>query len=835
MTKMIDYGIDLGTTNSAIAKFIKGEVEIFKNPLETGRETLPSVVYYKKDKVIVGTKARENLEKDNTKSVFSAFKRKMGTTESFRVKTINQSKTPIELSAEVLKELKGFVSSGEIVEAAVITIPASFDVIQANATKESGYLAGFKQVVLLQEPIAASLAYANKHKIKDLENGRWLTYDLGGGTFDVALIKIKDGEMKVTDHEGDNFLGGGDFDNLCVEKIIIPFLNKNFHFNNLESELKSASGKYNHVYYRFLKLSEEAKITLSSRTSAEIEIKELVDDDGEDIDITIEITRSEYEGIIKETIDKTLEMIKKMLIRNSLKPSDIQFTLLVGGSTYIPYVRRRVEEILQIPINCDIDPVTAIAIGAAFYAGTKEKNFENDNIGLKSPKVKVKLAYQKTSQELEEILACKIEGNIDGLFYRITREDKGYDSGLKKAANRIQEDLPLVANSYNFFRFNLYDEQNNIVDTGVDLIGIAHGKYNVAGQPLPNDICIETDNINSGYEGINTKLDLFFQKNSILPQKQKKTYTINKTIIKGSTDKIILNILEGAQTSMPESNKQIGYIEINGGQVTRDILKNTEIEITLEMSESRDLKVTAYIPMSDQQFSEIFNSSKRNLSVEKIKNEVGTLKNTLGNEINEAVEREDYETAEELDLLKNDVADLVNNASDLTDDDVTDKKYQFEDRKRKIAQQIDDITRDKRILVLKNKYNEDKEWCSLWVNDHGNDHDRKIFNDIVGKEIIFLNSISPIKISEAREELLDLAANIAWRTPSFLETRFQELIEKPQLFNDQVQARSLIEAGNLAISSKNYIRLKEINIGLISLLPQNFQPNIRDTIIGFGQ
>src|ERR1035437_8240555 len=161
MENRINFGIDLGTTNSAIAKFVKGEVEVFKNPLETGKETLPSVVYYKKDKVVVGSSARTYLERD-AKNVFSTFKRKMGTTESFKVKNIDQSKTPIELSAEIIKELKGFVHTGEQVDAAVITIPASFDVIQSNATNESGLLAGFKQVILLQEPIAASLAYANR-------------------------------------------------------------------------------------------------------------------------------------------------------------------------------------------------------------------------------------------------------------------------------------------------------------------------------------------------------------------------------------------------------------------------------------------------------------------------------------------------------------------------------------------------------------------------------------------------------------------------------------------------------------------------------------------------
>ena len=423
MEKMINIGIDLGTTNSAIAKFVKGEVEVFKNPLQTGSETLPSVVYYKKDKVVVGTNARTYFERDG-KNVFGTFKRKMGTTESFKVKSINQSKTPIELSAEVLKELKGFVHSGEIIEAAVITIPASFDVIQSNATKEAGYLAGFKQVILLQEPIAASLAYANKHKERDLENGQWLVYDLGGGTFDVALIKIKDGEMKVLDHEGDNFLGGADFDNLIIEKIVIPHLNKDFQFSDLENDLKSASGKFNNVYYRLIKLAEDAKISLSARTSAEIEVRDMKDDNDEEIDISIDITRSEFEGIVKEYIDNTLDMIKKILVRNSLKPSDIQFTLMVGGSTYMPYVRKRVEEILQIPINCDIDPTTAIAIGAAYYAGTKEKNYDQDNKKKNASGIKVRLAYQKIHRKKKKFWQGELRATLRVYFIKLLGKTK---------------------------------------------------------------------------------------------------------------------------------------------------------------------------------------------------------------------------------------------------------------------------------------------------------------------------------------------------------------------------------------------------------------------------
>ena len=141
MSKTINFGIDLGTSNSLIARFDRGNVEVFRNP--TGfKETLPSVVGFRNDRILVGDQARTYLQRD-PKSVVSRFKRKMGTTETFKIKSLNSSKTPVELSAYVLKELKTFIQSGESVDSAVITIPASFDTVQSNATKEVGLQAGF--------------------------------------------------------------------------------------------------------------------------------------------------------------------------------------------------------------------------------------------------------------------------------------------------------------------------------------------------------------------------------------------------------------------------------------------------------------------------------------------------------------------------------------------------------------------------------------------------------------------------------------------------------------------------------------------------------------------
>lgn len=149
MSTTINFGIDLGTSNSLIAKFEKGGVEVFKNP-NGFKETLPSVVGFRNDRVLIGDQARTYRDQ---KSVVSRFKRKMGTSETFKIKSLGASKSPVELSAYVLKELKTFVHTGEEVDAAVITIPASFDTVQSNATMEAGKLAGFKNVILLQEPI----------------------------------------------------------------------------------------------------------------------------------------------------------------------------------------------------------------------------------------------------------------------------------------------------------------------------------------------------------------------------------------------------------------------------------------------------------------------------------------------------------------------------------------------------------------------------------------------------------------------------------------------------------------------------------------------------------
>lgn len=820
MSSTINFGIDLGTSNSLIAKFDKGNVEVFKNP-NGFKETLPSVVGFRNDRILIGDQARTYLQRD-PKSVVSRFKRKMGTSETFKIKALNTSKSPVELSSYVLKELKAFVHSGEDVDGAVITIPASFDTVQSNATKEAGALAGFKSVVLLQEPIAASLAYANKEKNVDLKNSQWLVYDLGGGTFDVALVKIVEGELTVLDHEGDNYLGGTDLDALIVEKIVVPDLERRGSFADLLGEMKSESGQYNKLWHTLLLHAESAKVELSTKTSAEIDlgtVSDLADDEDKAIEAIINIARSEFEAIIKDPIESTIERMKIILTRNSLQPGDLKFILMVGGSTFIPYVRKRVEEVMGIPVNTSIDPTNAICVGAAYFAGTKDKGAAQASKERLKSNLKIRASYNKASQEMEETFTAKIEGDLSGLQYRITNEEGSFDSGIKKLGSRIVEDLPLREGAFNLFTLKIVDAHGNQVPIDFDLIQIAQGRYSVAGQMLPEDISLVKDDLRAK----DTRLENLFTKNSILPSKAKKTVEVANTIVKGSTEAIRIMVVEGPSGRHSSTNKPIGVLTISGAQISKDLIKGTEVDLTFEMSESRDLTVSAFLNGTGQEFSQVFTPKQREVSSQLLASEISLLETKVQTEIDDAKSNGHHETAEKLEKVLAGVQDLMGTASELAEDDVTDKKFQLEDQKRKLAQEMFELTSSKRLNLVRAAYQDAKVDVANLVKESGNDRERHHVSEIAAREQSFMNSTSPEKIQAIIDELDRVRWQILMRTPDFLKGMFTHLIERRASMNDQIQASQLIENGKRAIAKEDIEALQQINARLWDLMPASEQ------------
>jgi molecular chaperone DnaK len=281
----VDFGIDLGTTNSAIALLSGTNQEVIKNNINN--EITPSAVFIdKRGQVQVGERAKSQQEDERAADdVYLEFKRLMGTDHQYKFRTSGRAMKPEELSAEVLKSLRGDVQQrfGEDMQACVITVPAAFEQKQCAATRMAGELAGFSQCPLLQEPVAAALAYGFQMEVK---KEYWLIYDFGGGTFDAALMRTEDGSITVVNHGGDNHLGGSDIDWAVVEQLVIPQLAEQYNLPGFSR----GNQRWRTVLAAIKRHAEIAKIQLSRSAVSHIEVH-FEDADKEAIDIDIELKR----------------------------------------------------------------------------------------------------------------------------------------------------------------------------------------------------------------------------------------------------------------------------------------------------------------------------------------------------------------------------------------------------------------------------------------------------------------------------------------------------------------------------------------------------------------
>ncbi|MCD6068035.1 MAG: Hsp70 family protein [Bacteroidetes bacterium] len=820
--KTINFGIDLGTTNSLIAKYHAGNVEVFKNPVGF-KETLPSCIAFRGERTLIGDKAREWLLKDAL-NVFAGFKRKMGTSDNYFCPTKGDFFSPVQLSSMVLSELKNFVHTQEKPEHVVITIPASFDTVQSNATKKAGYDAGFKEVVLLQEPIAASLAFFNKLNDADLQKGKWLVYDLGGGTFDVALIGITETEMRVIDHQGDNYLGGLDFDHSIVMDIILPKLIKKTGVADLAEELNKRQGKYEKLYYILLLKAEEAKKELSNSEIVEIEFSFDLHGNGDE-DYFIELTRGELNDCIKPRVESTLEMINLVLCRNSVVPADITEIIMIGGSTYIPYVRESIFNTTGIKVNCTADPTTAVAVGAAYYAGSKasrveEVKKETEGTGPmlnKATAISLQLSYNKTTKDTEEYITANVHNFSDGLQFRITRTDGGFDTGIKPLKSKIGEFVTLRTNGLNEFKIRIFDGQMNEIPFIAEPIEITHGLFNLFGQPLPEDISIEVDDVDNN----TTKCQLVFERNSILPLVKTIYREVSRTIKKGSDDKIIINVLEGNSKAHPNTNQGIGVIEIKASQLQGDLIRGSDVEIKIEMSESRDVSVKVNLLLFNQHFSNVFSPTEKYISLQKLREEIKEIRNMLMREVEKAANGEDFEKAAEMQELSVKLQKLHEDAMGLKEDDLSDLKYQIEEQKRKLAQQIYGSENNPRIVQIKADYYHWREIMQYWCDKYSDmpQQHRDEFEVIKQKETAAFASNSFFQIDSLQKAQDRLAGKMIMYTPSLLVAHYHNCASlSDDEYTDINRARSVIASGERALDRKNYEELRSVLSQLYGLI-----------------
>ena len=602
----LKYGIDLGTTNSAIAVIEKGESIIIKSEIQ--KDTMPSCLGYNKRKSLsVGDRAFNQLNLDKLKAlkdghsmssnIFIEFKRTMGSDKKYHSSFMEADFSSEELSAEVLKKLKSFVQNDNL-KSVVITIPAMFNDNQKSATQKAAELAGFSQVELLQEPIAAAMAYGLDEKVKD---GQILIFDFGGGTFDVCLVNVEDGIMQVKDTEGDNWLGGKNLDNAIVDKILIPYLEDNFSIQSfLDSEIK------NNLLKHALKVkAEEIKINLSFSKSYDVisNLGEYPEDDkGEEIELDFEVTHDDMIAVLGPVFQKAVDISKDVLNRNKITGDSLNSLILVGGPTFSPVLRKLLSAQICNP-DTSVDPMTVVARGAAIYAS----QFDVDESILDEvrdvTKIQLELSYESQTVETEEMLVVKLnkaktKGDIPSkVFVNVKRSDGGWESN-KVEVDETGDIVDLVLregkpNNYELFLTN---------ETGDDL-PCEPKQFTIIQGVKPGNATLA---YSYGVEllGDNGKANFYtipgLEKGQTMPANGEKSgLKTLKNIRPGSSDEINISIYQGtsdAEGTRANNQTWVSTARLTGHDIGKLLPKGSEVNLFLEVVKDGVYNLSIDIP-----------------------------------------------------------------------------------------------------------------------------------------------------------------------------------------------------------------------------------------------
>ena len=590
MSNKIILGIDLGTTTSA-AHILKNN-KIIAMKEGGGKTLIDSIVGIdpKSKKISVGDLSSSRGDDQN---FVRWIKRLMG--KNTTVSMGNEEYSPDQISSEILKYIKLYSEEqvGENIDEVVITIPANFGDNERAATKKAGELAGFKSIKLISEPTAAALAYVQENQKDDFE--MVLIYDLGGGTFDVAVGEFKGDTLNVLGNSGNPNLGGADFDQALFE-----YVNKDF-----KKEYGIDLSKDKGAKFDILIECERIKKELSFKDEVTLSMPRIASDkDGKPLNIKITITKEIFESLIskkidetKTAIDKALNLAKKADPAFSGKPEDIGTILLVGGSTRIPYVQELVKEHMGKDARKDIDPDLAVSIGAAYYGGIHSG--ETDAIILNRSAI----SYGT------EVVSVVNGMQIGGIYSEIVPENAEYGREYKDVF------------------FPLHDEQ-----TGVD--AKIYSKPNLEKSPVIND--------NFTFIG-EFQITGIPENGQATKEKIEVTYTINDNGILEAKAEIL------STNEMTETHEfGINFTQPSNPSSSDEILENRDIEESINWQDSSILngEFKTTITLAEKQLKKESNSKLNTL--------LTNLKTALINEDKDTVEELDEEINDFLFDLEND-------------------------------------------------------------------------------------------------------------------------------------------------------------------------------------
>jgi len=798
-------GIDLGTTNSAAAVFDGERVSVVRNA--QGATVTPSVVRIdKQGRITVGTRARRFIEQDPANTA-AEFKRLMGTDKAIEFPAASLAKKPEELSAEVLKALRQDINDqlGTPIERAVISVPALFELPQSSATSEAARLAGFQRVELLQEPIASALAAG--WRAEEDGGGTWLVFDFGGGTFDASLLETRDGLLRVVGHDGDNFLGGRDFDwriteHLAAQLAVVPSRKNPGHAQAL----------------RALRLAaEDAKIELSRNERAQVTLAQPLSIDGQDVDVDLELTRATVESLCAPLVDRALDVCVRLMSANGLGPGRLARVVLVGGPTVMPLVRNRVSARLEAQIAEGHDPMTLVAQGAALYAATAgldgRAQTQTQTAGRQ-----VWLQYPAVSSDLTPHVVGKFVGENPPAKVKLARNDGAWSSPEATVGEdgTFLTSVTLLPRRACTFDIIATAGNGSTVAVSPPQLTIVQG-LTIGDPPLSRTLGVA---LASGH------VQVYLERGAPLPARRTFTHHTVETIAKGSKESVLRIPIVQGELEAAHLCRLVGTLDIGGDGVKDTVPTGSAVEVTIELDRGGRLSARALVPAIGQVFEQVAHLLVPDAAPESLDSAIRDLRRQLMDLRTDAFRHGLGAVIEKLDRLESRLSEAERDIDAAHGGDADAAQ-----RARRALLDVDATMAEadlaKKWPELDAAARQAAITASSTVGFHGSDAERSLLQDVLAA----MDKARKDKDAPELERQMRLAQRLSSaaynRTPEAWEWYFEDAASEVGNARDLPKAHKLVADGKKALERGDTDELRRVVKALWNLLPEDSEARKR--------
>lgn len=788
----VDFGIDLGTTNSAVCV--------------AGSEwslVVPSVVNADGEGALtVGREARRVLELD-PENTHAEFKRLMGTTSKLAFAAAALERTPEELSAAVLRVLveAAGVETGEAIDAAVITVPALFEIPQNEATERAAALAGIGFAPLLQEPIAAALAYGCGRGA--VSRSFWLVYDFGGGTFDASIVSVRDGRLAVVDHDGDNFLGGKDLDKRLLEHLLAGLKEE-----HALPALEAGHPDRRRVMATLRAVAERTRIDLSEARDVEVHVPELtVDDAGRPVDLATTVRRLELERLIRPEVARSIDICDRLLHRNRLAPVDVAKLVLVGGVTQTPLIREALVERLGIELECELDPATTVARGAAIHASSIRRPAASVAEERARPGVRpVRIEVPAVSQDEAPYLVGRFLESPEArpAWVRLSRGDGGWQSDRLKVSDQgaFMCQLQLVQGEKSRFDLEAWTAEEVAIAVEPDHVEVSHG-LSVAAPPLSRTL---------GVGLVDNSVHVYLGKGTSLPAKATHLHRTTTALEPGKPGAVIdVPVVQG-ESERADRNRHIGTLCIPATRIRRALPLAAEVEVTVEVDASSTVRARAYVPFLDQVFEQVLSTRLVPATSEELEREL-ELAFRRREKLEETAEGEVLSRELGDSLFDEIIRDIA--AASLGDEDAA---LRAQRRLLELHERLDHAEEEARWPREVARAHWARSSATEAVEEQGEAADRELLRKLVKEVGVAVAARDLRGVERKASALFRLRHRVLARRPEYWIDLFWWLERRRDSMTDRARADRLISEGRSALERQDHAALERVVVDLDGLL-----------------